>query len=44
MRVTQSMLTSNMLRNLSKSYEKLAKYQDQISSQKKITPALPMIR
>lgn len=37
MRVTQSMLTSNMLRNLSKSYEKLAKYQDQISSQKKIT-------
>lgn len=37
MRITQSMLTSNMLRNLSTSYEKLAKYQDQISSQKKIT-------
>lgn len=37
MRVTQSMLSSNMLRNLSKSYEKLAQYQDQISSQKKIT-------
>lgn len=37
MRITQSMLSSNMLRNLSTSYEKLAKYQDQISSQKKIT-------
>lgn len=37
MRVTQSMLTSNMLKNLSRSFEKLAKYQDQLSSQKKIT-------
>ncbi|MDE3840147.1 flagellar hook-associated protein FlgL [Bacillus methanolicus] len=37
MRVTQSMLSNNMLRNLSSSYERLAKYQDQISSQKKIT-------
>jgi flagellar hook-associated protein 3 FlgL len=37
MRVTQSMISNNMLSNLSKSYESLAKYQDQISSQKKIT-------
>lgn len=37
MRVTQSMLSNNMLRNLSSSYERLAKYQDQISRQKKIT-------
>ncbi|WP_338449522.1 flagellar hook-associated protein FlgL [Niallia oryzisoli] len=37
MRITQSMLSSNMLSSLSKSYEKMAKYQDQISSQKKIT-------
>ena len=37
MRVTQSMLSNNMLSNLSNSYAKLAKYQDQISSQKKIT-------
>lgn len=37
MRVTQSMLASNMLRNLSGSYEKLGKYQEQLSSQKKIS-------
>lgn len=37
MRVTQSMLSNNMLSNLSNSYEKLAKLQDQIASQKKIT-------
>lgn len=36
MRVTQSMLSSNTLRNLSSSYMKLGKYQDQLSSQKKI--------
>lgn len=37
MRVTQSMLSSNMLNNLSKSYNNLAKLQDQISTQKKFT-------
>ncbi|RFB11032.1 flagellar hook-associated protein FlgL [Bacillus sp. HNG] len=37
MRVTQSMLTNNMLRNLSNSYERLGKYQDQLNTQKKIT-------
>ncbi|MEH7388959.1 flagellar hook-associated protein FlgL [Bacillus sp. JJ1503] len=37
MRVTQSMLTNNMLRNLSGSYQKLGKYQEQLSSQKKIS-------
>ncbi|MFD9626036.1 flagellar hook-associated protein FlgL [Peribacillus muralis] len=37
MRVTQSMLTNNMLRNLSGSYEKMAKLQEQVSSQKKFT-------
>ena len=36
MRVTQSMLTNNMLSSLSNSYEKMGKLQDQISSQKKI--------
>lgn len=37
MRVTQSMLAGNMLRNLSSSYEKIGKYQEQLSSQKKIS-------
>lgn len=37
MRVTQSMLSNNMLRNLSSSYLKLGTYQEQLSSQKKIT-------
>lgn len=37
MRVTQSMLTNNMLRNLTNSYHKLGKYQEQLSSQKKIS-------
>lgn len=37
MRVTQSMLTGNMLRNLSNSYERLAIYQEQIYTGKKIT-------
>jgi flagellar hook-associated protein 3 FlgL len=37
MRVTQSMLSNNMLRNLSNSYSKLGKLQDQISTQKKFT-------
>ncbi|WP_141432912.1 flagellar hook-associated protein FlgL [Bacillus sp. 03113] len=37
MRVTQSMLSNNSLRNLSESYKRLGKYQDQISSQRKIT-------
>ena len=36
MRITQSMLSNNMLSNLSNNYEKMAQYQDQISSQKKI--------
>lgn len=37
MRVTQSMLSNNMLRNLSNSYSRLDKLQDQISTQKKFT-------
>jgi len=37
MRVTQSMLTTNMLRNLSKSYNKMGILQEQINSGKKIT-------
>ncbi|MRH41971.1 flagellar hook-associated protein FlgL [Aquibacillus halophilus] len=36
MRVTQSMLTNNMLRNLSNSYNNLDKYMDQLSTGKKI--------
>ncbi|GGM35432.1 flagellar hook-associated protein 3 [Paraliobacillus quinghaiensis] len=36
MRVTQSMLTNNMLRNISSSYSSLDKYMDQLSSGKKI--------
>ncbi len=37
MRVTQSMLSNNMLKNLSNSYNRLGKLQDQISTQKKFT-------
>lgn len=37
MRVTQSMLSSNMLRNLSNSYGKMSTLQDQINTGKKIT-------
>lgn len=37
MRVTQSMLTNNMLSNLSRSYEKMSKLQEQVSSQKKFS-------
>ncbi|PLR73713.1 flagellar hook-associated protein FlgL [Bacillus sp. UMB0728] len=37
MRVTQSMLSNNMLRNLGNSYTKLGKLQDQIATQKKFT-------
>ncbi|WP_226037127.1 flagellar hook-associated protein FlgL [Aquibacillus saliphilus] len=36
MRVTQSMLSNNMLRNLSNSYNNLDKYMDQLSTGKKI--------
>ncbi|WP_191566713.1 flagellar hook-associated protein FlgL [Metabacillus idriensis] len=36
MRVTQSMLASSSLRNLSKSYEKIGTYQDQLATGKKI--------
>ncbi|MGG3693185.1 flagellar hook-associated protein FlgL [Heyndrickxia ginsengihumi] len=36
MRVTQSMLASNFLNNLSKNYQKMATYQEQLSSGKKI--------
>jgi flagellar hook-associated protein 3 FlgL len=36
MRVTQSMLAGNSLRNLSKSYEKMGTYQDQLATGKKI--------
>lgn len=37
MRVTQSMLSSNMLRNLSSSYNKMGTLQEQITTGKKIT-------
>lgn len=37
MRVTQSMLASNSLRNLSKSYESLGKYNNQLHTGKKIS-------
>ncbi len=37
MRVTQSMLSNNMLRNLSSSYNKMGTLQEQITSGKKIT-------
>ncbi|WAA09787.1 flagellar hook-associated protein FlgL [Fervidibacillus albus] len=37
MRVTQTMLSSNFLQNVSNSYSKLGKLQDQLASQKKIT-------
>ncbi|PLR83158.1 flagellar hook-associated protein FlgL [Bacillus canaveralius] len=37
MRVTQSMLSNNTLRNLSNSYQRLGKYQEQLSSQNKIS-------
>lgn len=36
MRVTQSMLSNNMLRNLSSSYNKMGKLQEQLSSGKKV--------
>lgn len=36
MRVTQSMLASSSLRNLSRSYEKMGTYQDQLATGKKI--------
>ncbi|QHE53597.1 flagellar hook-associated protein FlgL [Pontibacillus sp. HMF3514] len=36
MRVTQSMLSNNMLRNISNSYERMGKYQEQLSTGKKI--------
>lgn len=37
MRVTQSMMSSNMLRNLNTSYSKMSKYQDMLDSGKVIT-------
>ncbi|ASF40435.1 flagellar hook-associated protein FlgL [Halobacillus halophilus] len=37
MRVTQSMLSNNMLRNLSQSYGQMGKYQEQLTTGKKIT-------
>lgn len=37
MRITQSMLSSNSLRNLSESYRRMGQYQDQLSTGKKIT-------
>ena len=37
MRVTQSMLANNMLRNLSSSYGQMGKYQEQLSTGKKIS-------
>ena len=36
MRVTQSMLSNNMLRNLSSSYNRMGKLQEQINTQKKV--------
>ncbi|KGX93950.1 flagellar hook-associated protein FlgL [Pontibacillus halophilus JSM 076056 = DSM 19796] len=37
MRVTQNMLSNNMLRNISNSYETMGKYQEQLSTGKKLT-------
>ncbi|MCP8617598.1 flagellar hook-associated protein FlgL [Salirhabdus salicampi] len=37
MRVTQTMLNSNFLRNLSNSYDRMGQYQDQLSTGKKFT-------
>lgn len=37
MRITQSMLSNNMLRNLSSSYGKMSKLQDQVTTGKKFT-------
>ncbi|PID21915.1 flagellar hook-associated protein FlgL [Sporosarcina sp. P3] len=37
MRVTQSMLSQNMLRNLSSSYDKMGKLQEQLNTGKKVT-------
>ena len=37
MRVTQSMLSGNMLRNLSNSYNKMGKLQNQVNTGKKVT-------
>ncbi|HAQ08200.1 MAG TPA: flagellar hook-associated protein FlgL [Bacillus bacterium] len=37
MRITQSMLSSNSLRNLSESYRRMGKYEDQLATGKKIT-------
>ncbi|MBY6037060.1 flagellar hook-associated protein FlgL [Fictibacillus nanhaiensis] len=37
MRVTQSMLSNNMLRNISQSYERMGKTQEQLSTGKKIS-------
>ncbi|MYL54004.1 flagellar hook-associated protein FlgL [Pontibacillus yanchengensis] len=37
MRVTQNMLSSNMLRNVSNSYERMGKFQEQLSTGKKIS-------
>ncbi|WP_040758359.1 flagellar hook-associated protein FlgL [Sporosarcina newyorkensis] len=37
MRVTQSMLSNNMLRNLSSSYNKMGKLQEQLNTGKKVT-------
>ncbi|PLT35708.1 flagellar hook-associated protein FlgL [Bacillus sp. V5-8f] len=37
MRITQGMLASNSLRNLTKSYAQMGKYQDQLATNKKIT-------
>lgn len=37
MRITQSMLAGNSLRHISTGYEKMQKYQDQISTGKKVT-------
>ncbi|USK69977.1 flagellar hook-associated protein FlgL [Peribacillus asahii] len=37
MRVTQSMLSNNMLRNISNNYERLAKLQEQVTTQKKFS-------
>lgn len=46
MRVTQSMLTNNMLSNLSRSYEKMGKLQEQVSSQKNSLnhPIIPLLQ
>lgn len=43
MRITQSMISQNMLKNISNSYSQIDKYMDQLSTGKRLI-ALPTIQ